>query len=107
MMESRLTSMNLGSTIPLTQSLNLARRNRTAAGNRLPDDKLVESCQEFESILVKKILESIQPKGGLFGEGVQGEFYRDLFLTEMAAEITKDPGIGLAKSIYQSLSNRV
>lgn len=70
---------------------------------KTPDDKLSEKCREFEAVFVKKMLEVSQPKSSLFGSGMQGDFYRDFYLDEMAKEITKNPGVGLAESMYRAL----
>lgn len=71
---------------------------------KLPANELADKCREFEAVLAKKMLEAMQPKNGLFGSGVQGEFYRGLFLDTMAAELSKNPGLGLAESIYRALN---
>lgn len=70
---------------------------------KTPDDKLYQKCQEFEAVFVKKMLEVSQPKNSLFGSGMQGDFYRDFYLDEMAKEIAKNPGIGLAESMYRAM----
>lgn len=68
-----------------------------------PDDKLYQKCQEFEAVFIKKMLEVSHPKSSLFGSGMQGDFYRDFYLDEMAKEIAKNPGIGLAENMYRSM----
>jgi flagellar protein FlgJ len=79
------------------------RINALIHQKKTPDDKLFQRCLEFEAVFVKKMLEVSQPKNSLFGSGMQGDFYRDFYLDEMAKEITKNPGIGLAESMYRVL----
>ncbi len=68
-----------------------------------PDQQLMKKCQEFEAILFQKMIEVMQGNTEIFGKGVQGEFLRGIFAEEMAKELAKDPGLGLAKSLYQVL----
>jgi Rod binding domain-containing protein len=49
------------------------------------------------------MVETLQSNTNLFGEGVQGEFFRGMFAEEIAKELAKDPGLGLAESIYRTL----
>jgi Rod binding domain-containing protein len=67
------------------------------------EQRLREKCREFETILLHKMVETLQSNTNLFGEGVQGEFFRGMFAEEIAKELAKDPGLGLAESIYRTL----
>lgn len=70
------------------------------------EQRLREKCREFETILLQKLVETLQGDTKLFGEGVQGEFLQGLFADEMAKELAKDPGLGLAESIYRTLEHQ-
>ena len=70
------------------------------------EQRLREKCREFEAILLQKMVETLQSNTNLFGEGVQGDFLRGLFAEEMAKELAKDPGLGLAESIYRALEHQ-
>ena len=50
------------------------------------------------------MVEVMQGSSEFFGKGVQGEFLRGIFAEEMAKELAKDPGLGLAESIYRALA---
>lgn len=69
------------------------------------DRQLKEKCREFEAVLLKQLLEAMQGETGLFGQGVQGDYFRSLFAEEMAKELAKDPGMGLAESLYRALTS--
>lgn len=85
----------------ILNSSSKGRINNKAQDN--PDQKLMKKCQEFEAILFQKMIEVMQGSTEIFGKGVQGEFLRGIFAEEMAKEMAKDPGLGLAKSLYQVL----
>ncbi len=67
------------------------------------DQQLKAKCREFEAILLKQLVEAMQGETGLFGQGLQGDYFRSLFAEEMAKELAKDPGMGLAESLYRAL----
>lgn len=68
------------------------------------DEHLKEKCREFEAVLLKQLVEVMQGDTELFGQGIQGEYFRGIFAEEMAKELAKDPGMGLAESIYRALA---
>lgn len=69
--------------------------------------KLREKAQEFEAILLQKMVETMMQGGtNLFGQGVQGEYFRSLFAEALAKELAKNPGLGLADQIIQSYPKR-
>lgn|SRR5690554_1554339 len=82
---------------------NKGAPNPLITRDRLPDDKLANKCREFEGVFVQKMLEVCQPKSSLFGSGMQGDFYRSFYIEELAKEMTKNPGLGLAESLYRAL----
>jgi len=68
------------------------------------NQRLREKCREFEAVLLQQMVEVMQGSSEFFGKGVQGEFLRGIFAEEMAKELAKDPGLGLAESIYRALA---
>jgi Rod binding domain-containing protein len=68
------------------------------------EQQLKAKCREFEAVLLKQLVEAMQGETGLFGQGVQGDYFRSLFAEEMAKELAKDPGMGLAESLYRALA---
>lgn len=67
------------------------------------EQRLKEKCREFEALLLQKMVETMQEDTNLFGQGVQGEYFGGMFAAELAKELAKDPGLGLADSIIRSL----
>lgn len=60
--------------------------------------------QEFEAILLQKMIETMmQGEPNLFGQGVQGDYFRGLFAEALAQELAKDPGLGLVDNMIRSL----
>lgn len=70
------------------------------------EQKLREQCQEFEAILLQKMVEAMQNETKLFGEGVQGDFFKGMFAEAIAKELAKDPGLGLAESMIRSMQKQ-
>lgn len=66
--------------------------------------QLREKAQEFEAILLQKLVETMMQGGtNLFGQGVQGDYFRSLFAEALAKELAKNPGLGLAEDIIRTL----
>jgi Rod binding domain-containing protein len=82
-------------------SLSSARSAEKAM--TVEEQRLREKCREFETILLQKMVETLQGDNSLFGDGVQGDFFRGMFAEEIAKELAKEPGLGLAESIYRTL----
>ncbi|MDK2847414.1 MAG: peptidoglycan hydrolase FlgJ [Desulfuromonadales bacterium] len=90
-----------------------------ASGNQvrnLPSDKsdkaanLRKSCQDFEAIMLKSMLKEMRstiPKDGLLNEGNDQEMFRDLMDQEVAVQISRTQGIGIAESLYRQLSKNL
>ncbi|HHT47724.1 MAG TPA: hypothetical protein GXZ98_00295 [Firmicutes bacterium] len=65
--------------------------------------QLREKCQEFEAILLQKMVETmLQGETNLFGQGLQGDYFRGLFAEALAKELAKDPGLGLVDNMIRS-----
>lgn len=88
--------------IDLNRQAVPAGETRKRAGEFSGED-LRKKAQEFEAVLIEQMLKAVQPRGGLFGKGFQGDFYQSFFLREIAAKIAEYPGLGLAESIYRAL----
>jgi soluble lytic murein transglycosylase-like protein len=70
--------------------------------------KLKKAAQDFESLFTSMMLKSMsQTTEGLFGkESFGGDFYSTIFENEIASEISKGKGIGIADFIYKKLESR-
>lgn len=91
--------VKINSEIPIPSSMG--KLNNRA--QKKSDQQLMEKCREFEAVIFQKMIEVMQGNTEIFGKGVQGEYLRGVFAEEMAKELAKDPGLGLAKSLYQVL----
>ena len=70
------------------------------------DAKLMEACQQFESIFIHQMISQMRatiPEGGLF-EKARGKDFQDMLDHEYAQNISKAGGIGLAKILYDQLA---
>jgi Rod binding domain-containing protein len=68
-----------------------------------PEQKqLYKACTEFEAMLVKQMLQTMQSSTDLFGKGFGGGYYKDMFQDKMAKQVA-DQGMGLAKSLYEQI----
>lgn len=69
--------------------------------------RLRAAAQEFEAVLISKLLEGVGPAPGVVGiGGTAGDVYGSFLRDEYARLIAKAGGLGLAASIEQSLLER-
>jgi flagellar protein FlgJ len=90
--------------------------NLTAASTRLrkpSDDQqtkrretLEKACRDFESLFVNYMLKQMRetvPQNGLFGGGQAERMYTSMMDEEVAKEISKQRGLGLAPMMYRQM----
>lgn len=73
------------------------------------DAKLMDACQQFESIFVHQIISQMRatiPEGGLFEKSQGEKIFQDMLDEKYAENISKAGGIGLAKLLYDQLSRK-
>lgn len=81
---------------------NNSKKELTSADSRTPEEqKLLQACREFETILIKQMLSVVQTSS-FFGKGFGGEFFQDMFQEEIAKSISAK-GLGLAENLYSQL----
>lgn len=82
----------------------LNRPNGLQAAKELTPEqqKTKQACTEFESMIIKKMLESMMSSSKMFGSGFSGSFYQGMFQDAIAESIAKQ-GIGLGKMLYQQI----
>lgn len=86
--------------------LALQSLKQQSAQNMTPEQKkLMKTCTDFESMMVKKLLEVMQSSQKMFGNGFGGDYFQSMFQDQMSKEIAENgQGIGLAKMLYQQLN---
>jgi len=83
----------------------LAELRRQAGSD--PDKAAKEVAQQFESIFVGMMVKSMRdtlPKDGLFSSN-QMEAYQDMFDKQLALDLSKRGGIGLAEIIEKQITS--
>ena len=87
----------------LADAGNLTALKRAAAAH--DPQALKAAARQFESLFIGMVLKSMQKanfKDPLFGSS-QGNLYQQLYDDQIAAEISKGPGLGLADMLVQQL----
>lgn len=86
-------------TIYNSQSINY----NSAKDIKTPEQKkLYEACTEFEALLVKQMLQTMQSSTEIFGKGFGGEYFKDMFQDQLSRQIANG-GMGLAKVLYEQI----
>ncbi len=106
-----IPSSPIGNSKDILFQMASVRDQRTENGKLNPElvktnKELKEIAQNFESILIHKMLESMQktvPKSGLL-DSFAGDMYESMFYEEVANEMSKREGLGLAEMVYRELS---
>lgn len=65
--------------------------------------KTKQACSDFETMIIKKMLESMMSNTKMFGSGFSGSFYQGMFQDVIAESITKQGGIGVEKMLFQQV----
>ena len=85
----------------------LASLKREAAAH---DPKALRAAaQQFEALFTSMVLKSMQQasfKDPLFGSDQQS-FYQDMYDQQLALQISKGPGLGLADMLVQQLRRKI
>ncbi len=90
-------------------SVSGAAANAGQSGTIDKTSKLYEQSMELESLVVKIMLDSMKGtvvKSGLGGNtGFAAKMYEDMLYDELARDMTRNAGFGLADQIYLQLSS--
>lgn len=74
------------------------------------DEKLKATCREFEAIFVNMLMKNMRRTvmdGGLVEKSHAREMFEGMLDEEIAKEVSKEQGIGLAKTMYEQLSKGI
>ena len=61
-----------------------------------------EAARQFEALFVQMMLKSMREAGAILGDSTEGH-YRDMFDQQVAMEMTRDKGIGIAEMLVRQL----
>ena len=88
-------------------SKNSKETRVTAENLRSEKARLMKACQDFEAIFISHLLKTMrtsqEEESELFGDGLGGEIFQDLFDSEMAKTLSTGEGMGLARRIFSDL----
>lgn len=87
--------------------------NRASSSQNLPDKTLLaaqkdrelkKSCDLFESLYYKKMLQIAFEDVNVMGEGTGNEIYKDMYLDELSKQT--NGSLGLSKMLFEYLKNQ-
>ncbi len=74
------------------------------------DEKLMESCREFEAYFVqtmyKEMLKTVDDSNSLFQKSQATEIFNDFLVEEYAKNISSGKGIGLTSMMYEAIKKQ-
>lgn len=96
------------------QNINAANLSKRAAvlsqkaSSNVKDQKLMDVCNDFESIFLNQMFKQMR-KNTKFGKplidgGMGEEIFKDMLYSEYSKEAAKTNSIGIAKMVYDYLS---
>lgn len=71
------------------------------------DAALKKACSEFETIFIESVIKAMRktvPKDGLFSGGFGEEVFQELFDQEIACQMARCGGFGIAGTLYNQLN---
>ena len=93
----------------MTEMTAVANMTPTSSTTGTPagDAKLWKAAQDFEAMAIGQLLQpmfsTVDTSGGMFGGGAGEKSFQPMLVTEMAKEVEKHGGLGLAPPIYQEM----
>lgn len=102
--------MELTALQPRVDATNLPL-DRLAENRQLSESqKVKEAGRQFEAILLRQILgEAMKPvfKSEFTGQSAQAGIYQDMVVNQLAANLTRSGGLGLARSLNGQLTRQL
>lgn len=77
------------------------------AADTAKETELKKACQSFEAIILQQMLTTMRksvPKDGLMDSGYAQDMYQSMSDENLAKEMAKGRGIGLADALFRQLS---
>lgn len=74
------------------------------------DERLKEACRELEAVFVNTVLERMRAtiiRDGLIKKGLGEDIFTSMLDSELAREISKGKGTGIADLLYRQLSKNI
>lgn len=71
------------------------------------DEKLKETCQEFESMFVNLMLKEMRktiPESDFMPQSFATQTFEEMYDEEIAKSVSKGKGIGIADAMYRQMS---
>ena len=89
------------------QAMTADTASATAPQPAAVDAKVMKAAQDFEAMAIGQMLEpmfsTVDTAKGEFGGGAGEENFKPMLVTEMAKNVERHGGLGLADSIYQQV----
>jgi Rod binding domain-containing protein len=99
--------MNISSLNPQIDASSIAPERLAKNPNLTEEQKIAEASRQFESILLKQILESSQKtviKSKLTEDSTASGIYHDMITTQLADSISKSGKFGITKTFEHQLN---
>jgi flagellar protein FlgJ len=96
------SSQLVGGSLPVKEG-----KAKSAAAAAKEDAKLKSACTEMEAVFLNILWQQMRrsvPKNTLFGQSNQEEIMRSMLDSEMAKNMAKAGGVGLADTLYRQLT---
>ena len=91
------------------KSFSVDNRIESRFAAQAKNKKLAAACQDFEAIMLNKIMSSMRdslPEGGLFEKSYGEKIFQSMLDEEMTRQMAHGKGMGLAKLLYEELSSK-
>ena len=88
--------------------IDITTIQQTQRGLTKKDDKLYETCQDFEALFIKQMLNSMRQtvnKTGMLDGGMAEDVFEDMLYDEYSKLMAKNANLGLTDLLYKQLSN--
>ncbi len=101
----KLQSMHSGTS---RETMSAARETAGAPGGRTIDEKLMGTCEDFEAIFIKQLLDVMRKtvnRSGLINRGMGEDIFEDMLYDEYAKKMVKTANLGISRLLYNQLSS--